>query len=317
MQAVILAAGKGSRLHPITLNRSKAMLPILGKPMVVRVMEDIISNGITDFILVTSPDDFQIKRYFEQESQLSVNIIFVTQPDRRGMADALRYAAPFITKDFILSACDNLISTEHIKKILYRWQAEPRPNGILTLMPVTQEVIQSVGVVELEGQWLKRIIEKPSPDHAPSNIASLPLYCFSTRILNYLAEVKLSSRGEYELQDAIQMLIERDGAVCGVETTWRQTVTNAADLLAINKHYLIMGNQKPQLAPYNVGIGTHLITPLHIEEGTIIGKRCLIGPNVYIERDCRIGNNVCIKNAVILRDTRIENKTKIENQVYS
>ena len=317
MQAVILAAGQGSRLHPITLNRSKAMLPILGKPMVERVMEDIVCNGISEFILVISPDDSQIKQYFEHESQLSIKIIFVIQPERRGMADALRYAAPFITSDFILSACDNLISVEHIKNILSRWHTDPRPNGILTLMPVTPDVIQHVGIVELEGQWLKRIIEKPSPDQAPTNIASLPLYCFSPRILDYLAEVKPSSRGEYELQDAIQMLIERDGAVCGVETAWRQTVTNAADLLAINKHYLIQGNQKPQLAPYSVGAETHLITPLHIEEGTIIGKQCLIGPNVYIERDCYIGNNVKIKNAVILRETRIDNKTKIENQVYS
>ena len=64
MQAVILAAGKGSRLHPITLNRTKAMVPILGKPIVERVMETLVANGIRKFILVTSPEDQEVERYF-------------------------------------------------------------------------------------------------------------------------------------------------------------------------------------------------------------------------------------------------------------
>jgi len=93
MQAVILAAGKGSRLHPITTNRSKAMLPILGKPIVERVMEHLANNGIGDFILVVSPDDTQITRYFHRESQLDADVRFAYQPQRLGMADALRCAS--------------------------------------------------------------------------------------------------------------------------------------------------------------------------------------------------------------------------------
>ena len=84
MQAVILAAGKGSRLHPITTNRSKAMLPILGKPIVERVMEHLAINGIRDFILVVSPDDLQITRYFQCECRLNAEVHFVYQPERRG-----------------------------------------------------------------------------------------------------------------------------------------------------------------------------------------------------------------------------------------
>ena len=315
MQGVILAAGKGSRLQPITLTRSKAMLPILGKPIVERVMEHLAVNGVKDFILVVSPDDLHITRYFRRESELQVEVRFVYQPKRLGMADALRWAAPLITDDFILSACDNLVSAEHVGRMVAAWQESPHPNGLLTLMPVKPEGSGSTGIVEMAGPWIKRIIEKPRPEEAPSDISSLPLYCFSRRILDYLPEVSPSPRGEYELQDAIQMLIDRDGRVGGVMCEGRLTLTSPADLLAINRQYLMSGDSQPQLAPFTVGPNTQLITPLRIERGTTIGANCVIGPNVYVERDCRIGEGVTIRNAVLLREAMVSDGATVVDQV--
>jgi dTDP-glucose pyrophosphorylase len=83
-----------------------------------------------------------------------------------------------------------------------------------------------------------RIVEKPSPERAPSTVASIPLYCFSRRILEYLPAVARSRRGEYELQDAIQMLIEGGGHVQGEMIAGRLSLTRPADLLAINRHVI-------------------------------------------------------------------------------
>jgi len=171
--------------------------------------------------------------------------------------------------------------------------------------------------VELVDGRVSHIVEKPRPEEAPSTIASLPLYVFTPRILDYLPQVPLSPRGEYELQDAIQMLIEEDGDVQGVFVESRLTLTGPDDLLAINRHYLLNGYDRPQLAPFTVGNNTHLITPLRIEQGTIIGEECVIGPHVYIERDCHIGSNVTIKDAVVLRESVIETGTTVINQVVS
>ncbi|MGC9521377.1 MAG: sugar phosphate nucleotidyltransferase [Anaerolineae bacterium] len=317
MQGVILAAGKGSRLHPITLDRSKAMLPILGKPIVERVMEMLVANGIDDFILVVSPTDRDITRHFRRESTLEADIRFAYQPERKGMANALSCAAPLITEDFVLSACDNLVSKADVGRLIAFMESDRDPNGVLTLLPVERERLGSVGIVEMEGPWVTRIIEKPEPEEAPSDISSLPLYVFSRRILDYLPEVPLSPRGEYELQDAIQMLIDRDGRVGGVIIDRRQTLTNAADLLELNREYLTHGNDRPQLAPKTVGPETHLITPLHIGEGTIIGKGCTIGPNVYIERDCRIGDGVTLRDAVLLRGAKVPERTDVTNEVIA
>ncbi|MGD8596444.1 MAG: sugar phosphate nucleotidyltransferase, partial [Anaerolineae bacterium] len=197
MQGVILAAGHGSRLQPITLTRSKAMVPILGKPIVERVMQDLVANGVEDIILVVSPTDRYITRYFRRESKIEADLRFAYQTERLGMANALSCAAPLITEDFILSACDNLISANHIGQMLEMWQSTPKPNAVLTLMPVEQERLGSVGIVELDGPWVVRIVEKPSPEEAPSDVSSLPLYCFSRHILDYLPQVRLSPRGEY------------------------------------------------------------------------------------------------------------------------
>ncbi|MBN1246553.1 MAG: NTP transferase domain-containing protein [Anaerolineae bacterium] len=317
MQGVILAAGKGSRLHPITLERSKGMLPILGKPIVERVMEMLAQTGIRDFILVVSPEDRDIVRYFHRESTLDADVRFVYQLERKGMANALACAAPLITEDFVLSACDNLIPAADADRLVSRMQSDAHPNAVLTLLSVEPDRIGSVGIVEMNGPWVTRIVEKPKPEDAPSDISSLPLYALSRRILDYLPEVPLSPRGEYELQDAIQMLIERDGRVTGVIIDHRLTLTNAADLLALNRQFLVHGGDQPQLAPNTVGPNTRLVTPLHIEHGTVIGRDCTIGPNVYIERDCRLGDGVTVRDAVILRGAEVPDGTVVENEVVA
>jgi glucose-1-phosphate thymidylyltransferase len=317
MQGVILAAGKGSRLHPITTERSKAMLPILGKPIVERVMEALAAQGISDFIVVVSPEDRRITNYFRRESKIDTEVRFAYQTERLGMANALSCAAPLIEGDFVLSACDNLLPDGEITHILHTWRSEPRPNALLTLIRIPQELISSSGIVDLRDGWVRRIVEKPSLEEAPSDIASLPLYCLPHAILDYLPEVKPSARGEYELQDAIQMLIEQQGSVRGFMVPRRLTLTRPADLLQINRHYLSEAEDQPQLQPQRVGPNTQLITPLHIETGVVIGADCTIGPNVYIERDCRIGDRVKLKDTILLRAAVIPPGKEIRDQVVS
>ena len=267
--------------------------------------------------LVVSPGDRDIQRYFRYESELEADVRFVYQTDRLGMADALRKAVPLIDDDFVLSACDNLTSADYVGQMIAAWQQEPRPSAVLSLMPVSRDRVGSTGIVELDGEWVTRIVEKPTPEEAPSNVSSLPLYCFGRAFLDYLPQIELSPRGEYELQDGIQMLIERAGRVRGVFVERRLTVTGPADLLNINRHYLLSGDDRPQLAPYTVGPNTRLITPLRIESGVVIGADCTIGPNVYIERDSQIGTGAYIRDAVVLRGAQVLASSRIVDQVVS
>lgn len=316
MQGVILAAGKGTRLHPITLKRSKAMAPVAGEPMVERVMETLVENSIREFIIVIGPDDHEIGPYFQQNSSLAADFQFVIQPERLGMAKALNLAAPYISETFILSACDSIVPAAHITKLISTHQTR-QANATLSLMELDPARISRSSAVDLYDGQIRRIVEKPAPGQAPSNIGSLPLYVFSPKVLDYLPEVPCSPRGEYELQDAIQMLIERDGGVTGVLTNQRIQLTNADDLLALNRHYLSLDGHMPASARASFGVNTQVFSPYRIEAETTIGPNCTIGPHVYIEGNCRIGADVLLKDAVILRDTVIEAGRQIVGEVVA
>ena len=133
MQAVILAAGKGTRLAPITDLRSKGMLPILGKPITERIIDTLVRSDLRDFTLVVSPEDREIREFFLKVSNSDLNIRFVDQVRRLGTADALRLAAPYITEDFVLSACDSLVPTGEMGNLIETWTKLPDTQGLLSL----------------------------------------------------------------------------------------------------------------------------------------------------------------------------------------
>jgi glucose-1-phosphate thymidylyltransferase len=314
MQAVILAAGRGKRLHPITEKRTKAMAPVVSKPIIERVMDTLVENGIQNFIIVASPDDGEIVNYFEGGSNNPGEIKIIPQTEPLGMGHALLQAVPYIQDDFLLTSCDNLVDPVEIHNMLDYWHKE-QPNAILCTLTVGPEEIVRMGIVELKGKQVIRIVEKPSLETAPSNIGSVPLYLFSKHFVRYLSDIKPSPRGEYELQDAIQMLIDRDGSVTWYQLSDRIDLTLPEDLLALNIQYL--QNQKSQSIslPDVSGTNTRFILPVVIEEDVVIGSNCVIGPNVFIEHSCRIGNFIVLENAVVLRNRFIPDGKVVRDRV--
>ena len=316
-QSIILAAGKGTRLAPITNTRSKGMLPILGKPFLERIMRGMLSSGLRNFILVVNPDDHEIREYFQKEFSLDVQIQFIDQDRQLGTAHALRLAAPHITGDFFLSACDSLVPEGEMNLLVSTWSRYPGSQGLLSLERIPQKDADKTGIVTLEGDKVSGIVEKPLPAEAPSNISSTPLYAFSSRILDYLSQLPISPRGEYELQGAIQMMIDEGQTVNGIFLKNRLTLTTAEDLLAINLDYLYAQAQRDRVVTKNIGSHTNLVEPVFIEEGVEIGSNCQIGPGVYIEKNVRIGDDVQLENVVVLRNTTIATSTRLKDRVIS
>ncbi len=303
MQGVLLAAGKGTRLQPLTLVRSKAMAPVAGRPLAARVADLLVAQGIIELIVVLSPHDVELRAYFSHQADLGVPVRFVEQAERKGMAHALGLAAPLIAADFIMSACDNLVSVEHVAALVHAHR-QGQATATLSLMPIDIAEASKTGIVEWDAPFVRRIVEKPAPEEAPSNIASLPLYVFAPDVLSLLPAITPSPRGEYELQDAIQMLIERTGRVLGVLTEARQQVTNAADLLALNGEYLDRDpGQVVTASPLPDSIT--LIPPVVIEANVELGPGTVIGPRVYIETGARVGAGAHIQQALILRDGEV------------
>lgn len=318
MQGVILAAGKGKRLQPVTPARTKAMAPVAGKPIVARVFDLLVQNGVKAIVLLVSPDDEAIQPYFTQHTPPGVRVTFVVQHERLGMAHALSLVAPHLHGDFIMSACDNLVPPEHVAALIATHRRE-QANATLSLMEIDIAYAASTGIVEWEhgaqGRLIRRIVEKPKPEDAPTNISSLPLYLFSPKLLDYLPQVKPSPRGEYELQDAIQLLINGSGRVTGVLTAVRWQLTNVNDLLELNRHYLAAEHphQQPHTHPINHDV--RLIPPVRIDADCVLDPSCVIGPHVYLEPGCRVGAGATIANAILLRNAVIEAGQQVVDQV--
>ena len=290
------------------------MVPIVGKPIVARVMDPMIENGIQKFILVISPDDDEILTYFNSNQGTGIDIKFISQPEPLGMGHALLQAKSLIHGDFLLSSCDNLVDSHQIRKILSDWE-KAQPNAILTTLKVGPEEIVRMGIIAQIGDRITRIVEKPTLENAPSDIGSVPLYIFSYRLLDYLSEIKPSPRGEYELQDAIQELIQRDGNVLAHRLSGRIDLTNPEDLLELNLKFLSEAKPASELRPESLGDNTCFMNPVFIETGVRIGSNCNIGPNVYLETGVTIGDDVHLENVVVLRQRTICDKTKEQDKV--
>jgi bifunctional UDP-N-acetylglucosamine pyrophosphorylase/glucosamine-1-phosphate N-acetyltransferase len=319
MQAVILAAGKGSRLGSLTRWRSKAMQPILGIPMFQRVINSLHPHGIHDFILVVDPADCGIQDYCGRHLSERFNIQVVTQAKKLGTAHALVQARPLIADKFILSACDNLIPSPELDRFFSLWQTDSALDGLLALQEVSNQRIPYGAIVELNGPRVTRIIEKPTIKTAPSNTASLPFYGFSVRILPYLDQLSVSTRGEYELQEAIQKLIDEGGHILGIHLGSRLTLSKPSDLLEINRYYLRKTFPMVEtIKTESIGRDTVFIPPIWVGAGASIGSGCRIGPEVYIEGGCNVGPMCQIAHAVILDGSIIPpNEVIKEDIVYT
>lgn len=313
MKAVILAAGRGTRLVPVTDDRSKAMVPVLGRPLVDRVVEMLAENGLRDLVMVIGPDDDEIQHHFTAVTGLDLSVEFVVQEERLGMAHALGLAAPLIDGPFVLSACDSLKPVEHVEALLH---AGLRADGALSLMDVPLERVCLAAPVEMDEDCaIRRIVEKPRPEDAPSNTVSLPLYVLPYRVLDLLAEQAPSARGEYELQDAIQALIDEGSRIIGVKTDQRLQVSTPEDLLDLNLRFL---DESPVgRVPETIPDGTIIQGPVWIDDGVTLGSNCRIGPDAVVERGCVLGSGVQIAHSMILRDALVPDGLTIEGQVVT
>jgi NDP-sugar pyrophosphorylase family protein len=316
MLAVVLAAGRGKRLRPLTDGRSKPMLPVAGKPMVVRVMERLAAEEAAKFIVVTHPDDEPLLNLLRRSPwQKRVRLAF--QETRRGMADAVARAGPLVEEEgvseFLLSSCDNLFPEGYISELM----AHRRARGLdaaLTLLRVPREQVATLAVVQTEGERVTSIVEKPPPEEAPSDLGSVALYALTPRVLNYVRRVPVSHRGERELQDALQLLIDEGGAVGGLVAKGRMTLTSPADLLALNQHFL---RTEPACAVVEAELpeSATLVPPVRIEEGAQLGAECSVGPLVYLEAGCRVGAGARLLEAVVLRGASVPSGDHIQGSV--
>lgn len=312
---VILAAGRGTRLGALTADRSKAMLPVAGLPMIGRVLQMLAADGCDEFIVVAHPSDAELATYL-RESPWSGSVQVVHQADRLGMAHALECANGPIRAsgqdDFVLASCDNVFPAGHTAMLVEKRRAG-QLDAAVTLLRVTPAQVPTLAIVELRDGLVTSIVEKPRPEEAPSDLGVPSLHALSVRVLSFLEHVRVSSRGEREFPDAFRLLVAHGGRVGGVMVGWRQTLTRPLDLVALNEHYLRRDHARVEVAQ-PAPPDTILVPPVRIEPGVALEPGCTVGPAAMLEGGCRVGQGATIARSVVLRGAYVAPHTRVEDQ---
>lgn len=327
-KAVILAAGAGKRLNPITSTRPKHLIPIAGKPILQYTIESLKDIGITDILLIVGYKKEQIKSYFKKGKEFGVQIKYKEQKKYLGTSHATKLAKAFISDDnFLLIYGDLLMESRVFHKIK---DMETKEKNIILCKKVADPTKFGVIACDSKGH-VDKIVEKPSDD-SYGNLINAGVYMFSPEIFNSIEKTEKSVRREYELTDSIELFLREGHKIRALDVSkqyWND-VGRPWDILDANKFFLekiekkIMCTiEKGVTIKGNVYIGNDTVikSGTYIEGPVYIGNRCTIGPNSYIRPytsvsdNVRIGNSSEVKNSVILSKTHISHLSYLGDSV--
>lgn len=323
LKAIILSAGEGSRMRPLTLTKPKTMLPVAGKPIIQYNIESLRDNGITDILLIVRYKEEMVRNYFGDGSDFGVNIFYKTQKDFLGTANAISYGEDFIDDSIIVLNGDIILDDEIIHEIIKKYNYLT-PDTLMLLTEV--EDPSAFGVVEIENGNIKSIVEKPKCEEAPSNLVNAGIYIFNKDIFDKIRKTEISERGEYEITDSVSLQIKDNKTVIGHKTSkdWID-VGRPWELIEVNED--LIGKLKTEIKG-TIEDGAFIHGEVFLDEGSVIkagvyiegnvyiGKNCDIGPNSYIRGNTYFGDNVHVGNAVEIKNSIIMENTNVSHLSY-
>ena len=320
--AVVLAAGKGTRLLPLTKYIPKPLLPVAGRPIINYTLDFLQKLHIRKIFMVVGYKHQQIQEYLNN-TRFRGSIEYLFQEKQLGIADAINLAKDIVKKDFVVFLGDNLFLDLPPNDLL---QNHLNRQANATLLLEEKRTPKETGVVLIgEDNRILKIEEKPSVVF--SNIITTGIYIFNPIIFRAIKDIKPSPRGEFEIADAIKKLLEQDnGKVYGLLFDgWRKNISRAKDLLDANHEVLsrIQAGKIPVTPEFKlvengsqIGNNTMIIPPVIIGKNAKIGKNTQIGPYVTIGRTTTVGSGSIIENSIIFDNAYISENAKLNRVVY-
>jgi glucose-1-phosphate thymidylyltransferase len=210
MKGVVLAGGRGTRLHPLTRITNKHLLPIYDRPMVAYAVEALVKAGIQEMMLVTGGTHAgEFFRLLGDGHEYGVErLLYGYQEQEGGIAEALSIAARFVGDDRVAVALADNLFERSIHPAVESFDAQPRGARILLARVDDQSHLRHLGVAELDGNRVARIVEKP--DSPPSPYAVTGVYLYEPSVFDVIAGLEPSERGELEITDVNNWYVERD-----------------------------------------------------------------------------------------------------------
>ena len=308
MKALVLAAGKGTRLKPLTNTVPKHLLPVGGKPILFHVLDYIKEAGIKDVGIVISPDcGPYIEEAIGTGSEWGGRIKFIVQPEPLGLAHAVKVSQSFLgDSPFLMVLGDNLIQ-EGVKDFVRSFASFRMTKGKVADASILLKEVpdpRAFGVVELDSSG--RVIHlEEKPEKPKSNLAIIGFYLFTAEIHRAIAQIKPSWRGELEITDAIQKLLEMGKSIKShVLRGWWLDIGSNDALIEANR--VVLDSFLKRDIKGEVDSQSRIVGRVQIDSGTKLENSRVQGP-VLIAANCRI------KNSLIRPSTNIRAGTVVEN----
>jgi glucose-1-phosphate thymidylyltransferase len=286
LKGLILSGGAGTRLRPITHTSAKQLVPVANKPVLFYGIEALVDAGVVEIGIIIAPETGdEIRAAAGDGSAFGARITYIVQDKPAGLAHAVLTAEAFIGgSSFVMYLGDNLLR-DGLRGLVATFRAD-EPDALILLTPVDDP--QSYGVAELDGERIVRLIEKPKDP--PSNLALVGVYLFMPAIFEAARALEPSWRGELEITEAIQGLID-DGHKVHSEVVrgWWKDTGQLADMLEANR--LVLEEIETRLEG-DVDEGSRVEGRVILESGASLTRSVVRGPAV-------IGAGACIEDAYI------------------
>lgn len=325
MKALVLCGGKGTRLRPLTYTIPKQLVPVANRPILHYVMDQIHRTGIREVGVIIAPETGEQIKGALSANPWDFAFTFILQEEPKGLAHAVKVAQDFLGDEpFLMYLGDNLIG-ESIESFVEKFNQE-QAKALILLKEV--EDPRMFGVAKVDGTGKVRyLVEKPK--EPPSSLALVGIYLFSPAIHGAIAEIKPSWRGELEITDAIQKLLEKGEDVRSyILKHWWLDTGKKDDLLEANRvvlDELVKEDLQGEIDKESRVVGRVSLAkgarveestirgPVVIGEGTVI-KSAFIGPYTSIGNNCVIENAV-LEHSVVLDGAKIMEIERLEDSV--
>ncbi len=328
MKGIILHGGHGTRLRPLTHTGPKQLLPIANKPMSQYALEDLREAGINEIaVIIGDVYPEKVKEFYEDGKKFGVKVTYIYQDKPKGISHAIRLCKDFVGNDkFVVYLGDNILR-KGLKDYAKRFESS-NADAMILLCKVDDP--SRFGVAELVDKKIKKIVEKPK--NPASDLAVIGVYFLTPKIFDIVDMLKPSWRGELEITDALQLLMEGGKSIeYDTVTGWWKDTGTPEDILHANQLVLdTIGTPNQFVLSEGAVVQGNIVQGKNstvsrdsfISGPAIIGQNCTIGPAVRIGPYVSVGDNTVLKNCsientILMSDCRIDARIHLKDSIIA
>lgn len=311
--AIILAVGHPNHQSQLAFNQPRAMLPVLGKPLVLRLLELLYSTGIRHYVVVVGENEGAVASYLHTRLP-EARIQFALQPGSSSLTRTLATAARQLGQPFLLASYRTFVHPRFPERLLKRAQDFPG-ELVLSGAPTTLSKSPTSHIGIVEDQRITGIIAQP-PDHEHNLYRLIDLAVCGENFVRYLSGLVMNT-GLFNNQflDMARLYLQTGANVFLAETAWSLPVETDEDLLTLNRFFLDDSQDCHILS--EIPASAQIIPPVRIDPQVSVGQGAQIGPRVYLEAGCSIGQYAVISDAMVLQGAVVPARQRVAGTIVA